>query len=187
MYTAINIESSYRKNDLGKTLYNIVLEKRPTTIVEFGCLYGYSAVAMGLALRDLGRGKIISYDLWDKYAYKHTTPRVAANNIAHYGLSDVVEFRHGDFWEWVDSENREHFDLLHLDISNDGQTILDAYNKLKPAVQQGASILFEGGSFERDQEQWMIKYNKKPINDVSNITKYAVLNHQWPSISIINE
>lgn len=184
MYTPINIESSYRENNLGETLYNTVLEKKPTTIIEFGCLYGYSTIAMGLALKDLGRGKIISYDIWDKYAYKHTTLNTAADNISRYGLTDFVEFRDCNFWEWLESGG-EDFDLLHLDISNTGDIILSAYTALQSRLNNGATLLFEGGSLERDQEQWMLQYNKTPINSIKQQVHYSVLNENWPSISRI--
>lgn len=185
MYTTINVESSYAKNDLGKTLYDLVLEKRPTVIVEFGCLYGYSTIAMAMALRDLGQGKLISYDIWDKYAYKHTTQSVAMDNIHSYGLSEFVEFRDLDFWTWLD-DNSDEFDLLHLDISNDGDTIARAYQSLKRRIDLGASLIFEGGSVERDNEAWMLNYNKTPINSIKPSVNYRVVNESWPSLSIIS-
>jgi predicted O-methyltransferase YrrM len=184
MYKLIEIESSYKRNNLGRTLYDLVLEKKPKVIVEFGCLYGYSTVAMAMALRDLGQGKIISYDIWEKYAYKHTTISTAAANINKYGLSDFVEFRDYDFWNWLESD-KEQFDMLHLDISNDGDTIQQAYNSLQPQIENGALLVFEGGSVERDEEEWMIKYNKTPFNSVKQNTQYTVLTGSWPSISTI--
>lgn len=184
MYTKINIESSYKKNNLGRTLYDLVLEKKPNVIIEFGCLYGYSTVAMAMALRDLGQGKIISYDIWDKYAYKHTTISTAVANVDQYGLSEFVEFRDHDFWKWL-KEDKEHFDMIHLDISNDGDTIQQAYDTLRPQLDRGALLVFEGGSVERDEEEWMIKYNKTSFNIVKQNIQYTVLNESWPSISTI--
>lgn len=58
MYKNIDIESSYKKNDLGKTLYDLVIKYKPFNLIEFGSLYGYSTIAMAMALRDLGRGKL---------------------------------------------------------------------------------------------------------------------------------
>lgn len=43
-YTNPDIESSYRENNLGKTIYETILELKPNTVIEFGCLYGYSTV-----------------------------------------------------------------------------------------------------------------------------------------------
>ena len=185
MYENINIESSYKKNNLGQTLYDLVIEHKPHNIVEFGCLYGYSTVAMAMALRDLGRGKIISCDIWDRYQYKHTTLNIPQSHIENHNLSEYVEFRDMDYWDWLDNPELLSFDFLHLDISNTGDIITNTYNKLKPYVQEGAVLVFEGGSNERDQEEWMIKYNKIPINNSQKLTNYQVVNPQWPSISII--
>lgn len=184
MYTQINVESSYRQNNLGRTLYDLVFEKKPKTIIEFGALYGYSTIAMAMALRDLGQGKVVSYDIWDKYAYKHTTLSTAATNVAQYGLSDFVEFRDCDFWKWLGGD-KEQFDMLHLDISNDGDTIQQASSSLRSQIENGALLVFEGGSVQRDQEEWMVKFNKTPFNSVKQATQYVVLNENWPSISII--
>ena len=38
-------------NNLGETLYNAVLRKRPRKVIEFGVLNGYSALSIGQALR----------------------------------------------------------------------------------------------------------------------------------------
>ena len=81
MYTNPEIESSYRENNIGETLYNKVLELKPNKIVEFGCLYGYSTVAMALALKELGQGKIYCYDLFEEYEYKHSTIQQTINKF----------------------------------------------------------------------------------------------------------
>lgn len=182
-YTNPDIESSYRENNLGKTIYETILELKPNTVIEFGCLYGYSTVAIATALKDLGRGKLICYDLWDEYQYKHTTLSHTQQNIEKYGLTKYVEFIKKDYNEWLDSPER--FDLLHLDISNTGDTILKTYESLKHFVNSGSVILFEGGTEERDNVEWMIKYGARPINSVKDVVNYKILNPAFPSLSII--
>ena len=72
-YKNPNIESSYRKNDIGQTFFDLVLEKRPKVILEWGVLNGYSTVAMAMALDELGSGHITAYDLFDDYKYNSST------------------------------------------------------------------------------------------------------------------
>ena len=88
-----------------------------------------------------------------------------------------------DFWNWLESPTE--FDFLHLDISNTGEVIFNTYNKLIPFIQKGSVLAFEGGSVQRDKEEWMIKYNKTPITSVKTLTNYKVINPLWPSISTI--
>ena len=183
MYRNIDIESSYKKNNLGKTLYDLIIKHKPLKVVEFGSLYGYSTIAMAMALKDLGKGKITSYDIWDKYQYKHTTISVAEQNVYDYGVSGYVEFKDLDYWKWLESP--AEFDFLHLDISNTGEIIFNTYSKLTKYIQKGSILAFEGGSILRDKEEWMVKYQKTPINSVKTLTNYKVVNPLWPSISII--
>jgi hypothetical protein len=87
--------------------------------------------------------------------------------------------------EFTENSNGIFFDLMHLDISNTGQTILQAYNNLKKQIDSGSVIVFEGSSLERDNIEWMKKYNAVPIKDVQSMVNYEILNHKFPSLSII--
>jgi len=46
----------------------LVLETKPDTIVEIGCFGARSTIAMALALRENGKGKIYTIDPWKKEA-----------------------------------------------------------------------------------------------------------------------
>ena len=89
-YSNPKVPSSYRENNLGKTLYNYVLDHKPKLIIEFGSLHGYSAIAMGMALHELGEGKLISYDLWDQYKWKHGNKTLAEEIIKGYKLDPFI-------------------------------------------------------------------------------------------------
>lgn len=181
-YKNPNVESSYHQNDIGLTLYNLVLELKPKKIVEFGTLNGYSAICMGMALHEIGFGKIYCYDLWDEYKYKHTTIDFAKKNIKEYGLEDYVELNQMNIWDWGDYD----FDLLHIDISNDGDIIKKLCDKIGGYISDTKkTVIFEGGSEERDNIEWMLKYDKKPINDIKKEIPYEVINKNFPSLSIL--
>ena len=173
-YENPDIESSYKENNIGKVLYDIVLDVKPRTIVEFGALNGYSAVCMAMALDEIGKGKIISYDLWSKYPHRHATMIDAKRNAEKYGVAKYITFAEGDFYEW----DGEHFDLLHIDISNDADTI-DALEE--KVINRGGIVIFEGGSAERDKVEWVTKYNKRPIGDTH--VSYKIISHKFPSLS----
>ena len=176
----IGVESSYRENCLGDTLRSAVLNFRPKRIVEFGGYQGYSTIHMAQALRYMGRGHIIACDLWHKYPYRHTTMDVAQRNIERYNVEDYVTLWNADFDTWL--ENPCAFDMLHLDISNNGDIIEKMLDGLRNHINNGAVIIFEGGSEERDKIEWMLKFNKRPINPLRG--KFRILDERFPSISI---
>ena len=185
MYINPKIESSYYQNDIGKTIYDWVIENKPNKVLEFGCLYGYSTVAIGLALKHLGHGKLKCYDLFDNYQYKHSTIQQTIENVKAYNVEDYVEFIQMDYYEWL--SNPEDFDLMHLDISNTGDVIIKTYNALKNKIKNGSVILFEGGSEERDNVEWMLKYKATSINSAKQQTKYNIINPNFPSLSILQD
>lgn len=175
-YSNPQIDSSYRIANIGKTLYDVVLDLKPKKIIEFGVLGGYSTVAMAMALDELGRGTIKAYDLWEKYPHKNSTMRATAENIRAHGVEKYVELYYGDY----ESIEPEPYDLLHLDVSNTGSIVREFVEKWQ---EKGGRILFEGGTPYRDDVDWMVKYDKEPI--VGCGVDYEVLNDAFPSVSII--
>lgn len=179
----IETESSYGENDLGRTLYDLVLKHKPKKIVEHGILFGYSTVVMAQALDEIGEGHIYAYDLFDTYAFKHSTMKETQANIDRYGLGKYVTLEQKDFEEWL--KLSEDFDLMHIDISNKGDTIERLYEAVKEQVQKGAIVVFEGGSEERDNVEWMVKYNCKKLRDAK--VPFEVIDERFPSLSIIKK
>jgi predicted O-methyltransferase YrrM len=179
----IDLPSSYGENNLGSVLHNLVMDHHPKHIVEFGVFHGYSTIHMALALQRLGRGTINGYDLWDKYPFRHVAEDDAWDNIVKFGVDDVVKLDQVDFFEWL--KNPEPFDMLHLDISNNGDTIERALTALQPQIEAGAIVVFEGGSVERDNCEWMKKYNMPPINPLQEKFNFTILDDKFPSISLV--
>lgn len=185
MYVNPDIESSYRENNIGQTFYDLVMKEKPKVIFEFGSLNGYSAVCMAMALRDLRdtcdhHGHIFSVDLWEEYPFKHSDQRTAVKNADKYAVADYISFIRGDFFKWTKEKfKNQKIDLLHVDISNDGD-VVRRLDSIKDVVK---TIIFEGGTAQRDNVEWMINYNKPLINfcDVN----YSVLNEKFPSLSMI--
>lgn len=176
MYIEPELESSYALNNLGKTLYDYVRYVKPDVIIDFGVLNGYSTICMAQAIRENGKGKIKVYDLFEKYEYNHAKLERLVNTFKEYGVLDYIEIEEKNFFDWI--KNPEYFDLLHLDISNTGDIIDILYDNLGNSEK---TILFEGGSEQRDSVGWLKKYNKKPINQ--SHAKFQVINPNFPSIS----
>lgn len=185
LISELDIESSYIQNNLGIFLYETVLSFSPQKIVEFGTLFGYSAICMGLALRTIGRGSLVCFDLWDDYPYKKSKKEEVQQRIKKLGLEDYITLEKGDVFsgDWSDLD----FDFCHVDVSNDGEKISKIYKTFEKKIKRGVPIIFEGGTPERDSVHWMKQYNKVPIESVKINTGYTVINNKFPGISIFSE
>ena len=174
-----HIYSSYVSNNIGETIYNTVINLKPMKIIDFGLLYGYSTICLAQAVRDNGFGEIIGYDLFEDYQYKNSNKSIVEYNLQYYNLNSYVTLIKKDFYKWIDEG--EDFDLIHLDISNNGEII----NKIHDKFPNG-KIIFEGGTKERDGVEWMEKHFSSPITHTQQKIQYNILNDQFPGISGIN-
>jgi predicted O-methyltransferase YrrM len=160
-----------------------VINCKPGVAIEFGVLDGYSTFWIAMGLRyGFGTGHLTSYDLWDDYPYKHGSIDQVQAMLKRNELDEHVTLAHGNFFDFL--KNPTPFDFLHIDISNDGDIIEQAIEALLPDIMDGAMIMFEGGSEERDQEPWMLEYGRRPIRDIK--FPFKVVNPKWPSISRID-
>lgn len=174
-----HIYSSYVDNNIGKSIYDVVITYKPKKIIDFGLLYGYSTICLAQAVKDNGFGEIIGYDLFEEYPYKASDKSIVEYNLKYYNLEQYVTLKKMNFNDWLNQD--EEFDLIHLDISNDGNTISSLYNKYPTS-----KIIFEGGTLERDNISWMEKYNRVKIQSIQSTTNYKVINNKFPSLSGIN-
>lgn len=179
----VDIESSYQENNLGKILFDVTLKYQPCKVVEFGVFHGYSTICIAKALQAHGRGHIIACDLWSEYEFNHTTMDIAQHNLERYEVEDFATLWQADYYQWLKHPSK--FDMLHVDISNNGDIIEKTLTDLAPQIKAGAVVVFEGGSIERDEIDWMKKFDKRPINPLQNKLGFEILDHHFPSISIV--
>ena len=190
-----SIRSSYKKNNIGRTLEIMTLGNRPTIIVECGILDGYSLYHFAKSMKKINeseyfQGHIFAYDLFEEYEYKHGNAIDVHNMLKSQGVGDCVSIIQGDAYKVHDNFEDETVDLLHIDISNDGDTYLKMFELWSPKISLGGRIVFEGGSKERDQVEWMKKYKKRPIQSALPILakdanfQLSVIK-EWPSLTVM--
>lgn len=172
-----SVYSSYHQNNIGETLFDIVLTLKPRKIIEIGVLEGYSTLAMAQALRILGKGTIKGYDLFEDYQYRNCPLEKVRENVREF--KDIVSFEKKAWEQW----EGEDFDLLHFDISNDGHKIRQLERKTREQRSKGAVVIFEGGTKQRDEVAWMKQYKKLPISESGVL--YEVINKDFPSLSML--
>jgi predicted O-methyltransferase YrrM len=91
----------------GRFLRVMIVTSGATRVLEIGGAFGYSAVWMGLGLRQTG-GRLTSIE------YDAIRARVAAENIRKAGLADIVTVIQGDAFTEVPKLHGV-FDFLFLD------------------------------------------------------------------------
>ena len=79
-------------------------------------------------------------------------------------------------------------DIIHIDIANNGDTYEFAINNYMNKLKKDGIMILEGGSEERDNVNWMTKYNKPKIRTIINkyLDVYDIYTlDKFPSITII--
>ncbi|HEY9774277.1 MAG TPA: O-methyltransferase [Planktothrix sp.] len=98
----------------GKLLHILARLQNARKILEIGTLGGYSTIWLASALKE--DGKLVSLDIDERHQ------KVAATNIAHAGLSALVELRLGsalDLLPHLHEEGAGPFDLIFIDADKE--------------------------------------------------------------------
>jgi predicted O-methyltransferase YrrM len=140
--------------DFGNLLYSIARTSRAETIVEFGTSFGISTIFLASALRDNGKGKLITTEFEAGKAER------AKKNIHAVGLSDWVEFRVGNALETLKANPPQSIDLILLDGAKGlYQNVLDI---LEPQIRPGGIIASD--NTDMDGLDSFLAYIRNPAN-----------------------
>lgn len=162
------MHSSYITNNYGEVFKAMITAFLPVNCVELGVLEGYSAIAIAEGLKDNfekrgTKGHLNAFDLFDKYPYRHASQKTVEKNIEEKGLTEWVTLHEADAF-LVDGKYEDHsVHFLHIDLSNTGATVKKIMEDWDKKMAVGGIVCFEGGSEERDQIEWMKKYNAQSI------------------------
>ncbi len=175
------IQSSYLKNDFGLIFYSLVKTHKPGLVVELGTYMGYSALYMAKALIENAPDHLTSelhlIDLWDRYPYRHCSLQTTREYFIKNGFLSHPEikicFKNQDAFEAFQHYSENSIDILHIDISNDGEKLKRCIKKWHTKLKLNGLLLFEGGSRERDTYAWMVQYKKVPIEHFKNSTWFT--------------
>ena len=182
----VNLTSSYT-HQFGVVMYEEVLKYRPKTIHDIGVLNGFSTAYLTMAAKEIG-ANVVAIDLFELYEYNSVSQEQFEDNMDALGLMDTITVQKMSVYDWLDLNVSIEF--VHLDIANTGKTLMEFFNR----VTGNPVVLFEGGWDRRDNQDWMLKYNKKKIiptlneNDISFELLYNEVVEvgdkiQYPSLS----
>ena len=100
-------------------------------VVELGTSTGYSAIWLGLALKETG-GKLTTYEIDARRA------ATARANFERAGMADIITLVEGDAHQEI-TKLTGSIDLVFLDADKEGY--IDYLNKLLPMVRPGGLIM----------------------------------------------
>ena len=180
------MNSSYNnKINFGDIISSITFLKNPKKIVECGILEGYSLDKF--ILNSNTDTQINAYDIFDKFHGNHA---IKDKIIKQFSPHKNVNIEYGDFYNVFKLHENKSIDILHIDIANNGDVYEFMFQNYVDKLKDDGIILMEGGSFQRDSIEWMIKYNKPQINPILNKYSdkfYIKTIGEIPSITIIKK
>lgn len=157
-----DVSSSYKESGYQYLFYAFVRLLSPNRICEIGVLQGFSLLSLASALKKNNQGEILGYDLFDDYEFKNERMINVQSRIDKAGLSEFAKIKKKDAFSV--SLEVEEVDILHVDISNNGNTVEKLFLEWNEKVNK--LIIFEGGGHARDEIDWMVKFQKPSISPV---------------------
>jgi hypothetical protein len=184
------MNSSYLSNlDFSDVLATITQLKKPTKIIEFGILDGFSLKTF--LDNSNPTCQIEGYDIFEDF---NGNGAIQDNIIQLFKNNDNVQIKKQDFYnkQYINNLENNSVDIIHIDIANNGDVYEFAIQNYLPKLKKDGILLLEGGSKERDNVEWMVNYNKPKIQPVlekyknqnQNIIDIFVLD-KFPSITMI--
>ena len=173
--------SSYIRNGFGRLFSSLTYNYEFQNILELGVLDGYSLFSMANGQNNNQSTQksvsIIGVDLFEEYEFKSGKKTSVQNLIDEFLFQELITLIQSDVFSDKPIEDiLRKSNLIHVDLGNDRikvENIMSIIEKKKDFI-----IIFEGGSTSRDQVEWMIKYNKKPMRpyfeELSRTAKYLI-------------
>lgn len=185
------MRSSYSENNYGELLQQYAVLFKPRLAVELGILDGYSTFYIANGLKNNLYGHLESYDLFEDYQYKHGNMHEVQVDLIHNNVDEYVTLKKGDAYEVHKEYKPGSIDMLHVDISNTGKVVKDIIELWETKISERGIICFEGGSNERDNIEWMKKYNMPSIkeeletNEIINDGFFYCVYPKFPSMTVL--
>lgn len=163
------MNSSYNNKDIdyGHLIEAVTMSINPKKIVEIGILDGFSLTHFINSTNE-AYTNISAYDIFDKFNGNHANESELKERFKSY---ENVEINYGDFYELHKNMANNSIDIIHIDIANNGEVYEYAIQHYLPKLSSSGIMILEGGSKERDEVDWMNKYNKPKIYPI--IEKYS--------------
>jgi len=171
--------SSYNTNTYFSLFNNIPKILNSRSFLEVGVLDGFSAYSFSY---NNNFDQLTVVDLFEDYQFKNANYQKIISKLKPLGFKIVKD----NFYKYH-KKIKKNYDIIHIDISNDGDVYLFAlkfYFKFSNQI-----LILEGGSQERDKIDWMVNYDKTPISPLLKRPYFrnffVIIIKEFPSCTII--
>jgi hypothetical protein len=184
--------SSYIENHFGRIFFALTYKFQFKNILELGVLDGFSLLSMAFGSYCNNDGKLSNIngvDLFEDYKYRKGE-MASVQKLAHgfaFGMH-VKLIKNNIFKNNFNDDLIRQANLIHVDLSNDRDKVEKVMLKIKS--DPPSMIIFEGGSYNRDKVEWMVRFQKNALRpffeEVHSIGTYKVeIIDCFPSMTIL--
>ena len=156
------MKSSYTNNiNFGDLLSSITFLQKPQRIVEVGILEGFSLTKF-VESTNIDT-TIDAFDIFEDFNGNHAKRKQIEEKFKEF---PNVLINKEDYYKVTTLYEKDSIDLFHIDVANNGDVYRYAFEEYMPKLTENGILILEGGSEQRDNIEWMNKYNKPKIQPV---------------------
>jgi predicted O-methyltransferase YrrM len=146
--------------EVGMLLYTLARATNGRTVVEFGTSYGISTIYLAAAVRDNGRGRVITTEM------NAAKARQAAKNFEEAGLLSIIDIREGDALETLRNVDAP-VDLVLLDGWKN--LYLPVLKVIESKLRPGALIVADDLDIFPEVHKPYLSYVRSPDNGYASV------------------
>ncbi len=178
--------SSYYENSYGEVIKSLVISQKPTRIIEFGILHGYSTLKILEGLRSAKNFELTICDIFDDFKYNRAEQEYVEKMFKEI---ENLTIRKINFFNFHLDENISFYDMIFIDIGNTYDTYKYFIEEIFPLIRKGSIVILEGGSPERDIYYINRGYHKEYISKyLGSLTSYNFITlDKFPSMTIFKK
>jgi len=146
--------------EVGRLLYTLARATNSSTLVEFGTSYGISTIYLAAAVRDIGRGRVVTTEMNTAKA------RQAAKNFQEAGLLSFIDIREGDARETLRNVDGP-VDFVLLDGWKN--LYLPVLKVIESKLRPGALIVADDLDIFPEAHKPYLSYVRSPENGYASV------------------
>ena len=172
---------------LVNVLQQVILENDIKIIVEIGCAAGQLTFPLAEVLYNKNNDSILyAYDWWDNsndgfhiFSQKDFEQNLLSQPAE---LQNIIKFKRLNYFDWLKSPDPYNWDMLYLDVNNDGDKIKQLYELYRDDIDNKRRfVFFEGGSDGRFQKE--IYKNKTKFSEIH--IPFTIINNNGKELSLL--